>query len=84
MQTSLHLIDIDQRIAEQLGYPNTLNRTYMYTRLNVMIVYHIESMIKEFNKRCKPFSAGICESKDLNVGMQIVNVTINSALEKNL
>lgn len=47
-----------------------------------MIVYHIESMIKEFNKRCKPFSAGICESKDLNVGMQIVNVTINSALEK--
>lgn len=56
----------------------------MYTQLNVMIVYHIESMIKEFNKRCKPFSAGICESKDLNVGMQIVNVTINSALEKNL
>lgn len=50
----------------------------MYTRLNATIVYHIESMIKE----CKPFSAGICESKDLNVGMQIVNVTINSALEK--
>lgn len=49
-----------------------------------MIVYHIESMIKEFNKRCKPFSAGICESKDLNVGMQIVNVTINSPLEKKL
>lgn len=49
-----------------------------------MIVYHIESMIKEFNKRCEPFSAGLSESKNLNVGMQIVNVTINSALEKNL